>query len=139
MLASAGRVAMWSCGLIIILAITLLAIDGAVSTAAAVDRWVGTAVLNGIALNFTVLVNPGDGASWEWRYRGTLLAGGPLAAFVSGPQVNGTLYTTGGAVASANCCSPCNFSGTIAGNRVDGSLDPITCGGGGGTFTLIKQ
>jgi hypothetical protein len=95
MLASAGLVATWSY-VLVILVITLLAIDGAVSTAAAVDRWVGTAVLNGITLNFTVLVNRGDGASSEWRYRGTLLASGPLAVFVSGSQVNGILYTRAG-------------------------------------------
>jgi hypothetical protein len=132
------------CCFIIILALVTLAVDGEMSPAAALDRWTGTAVVQGFVVNFTVLVNPGVGASWEWRFNNVVLGNGPLAAFVSGSRVTGTIFTTGGAVFQPGvCCRPCNFSGTITGNRVDGVFDPRTCGddgtGGGGSFTLTKQ
>lgn len=139
MLDSATRSRMSLCGLVILLAIFLLAVDGGVSPAAAVDRWAGTAVIEGTPVAFTVLVNPGVSASWEWRYQGVQLASGSLSATVSGSTVNGTAFTTGGVIYQPGvCCAPCNFSGTIAGNRVDGTFDVATCGGAA-TFTLIKQ
>jgi hypothetical protein len=120
----------------------LLAVDGELSPAVALDRWVGSAVVLGLPINFTVLVNPGISASWEWRYSGVVLGSGPLAATVSGSRVNGTIFTTGGAAFQPGvCCRPCNFTGTITGNRVDGTFDPVSCSddGTGGTFTLVKQ
>lgn len=140
MLDSGRRTHISLCGLVILLAIFLLGVDGEVSPAAALDRWVGTAILGGIPVGFTVLVNPGIGASWDWRYQGVQLASGSLAATVSGSSVKGTAFTTGGAIYQPGlCCAPCNFSGTIVGNRVDGAFDPVSCGGGGGTFFLLKQ
>jgi hypothetical protein len=115
-------------------------VDGEVSPAAAIDRWVGNAVgPQGITLAFTVLVDPGRSASWEWRFGNLQVASGPLAATVSGSTVKGTLFLTGGAIFDPPfCCRPCNFSGTIAGNRVDGVFDPVSCEGEG-TFFLVKQ
>jgi hypothetical protein len=129
--------------LVIASVIPALAIGGAVSPTEALDRWVGTATISagGIAtpLDFTVLVDPGRGASWAWRSGSTEVASGPLAAYVSGSTVNGTLFTTGGLAArDPLCCAPCNFSGTIAGNRVDGVFDPGSCKGEG-AFFLVKQ
>lgn len=120
---------------VIALVILVLAIDGVVSRTEALDRWVGTATISaaGIttSLDFTVLVDPGRGASWEWRFGSTRLASGPLAATVSGSTVNGTLFIAGGALFKPGvCCEPCNFNGSIAGNRVDGVFDPASCAGG---------
>jgi hypothetical protein len=128
---------------VVILVVVVLAVDGGVSRTEALDRWVGTAVVSAdgesFSLDFIVLVDPGRGASWEWRFRGVQLMSGPLAAFVSDSTVNGTLFVTGGLAAQDPlCCAPCNFSGTIAGNRVDGVFDPVSCGGTG-TFVLVKQ
>ena len=126
-------------GLVIVMVALLITVDGGISPAAAVDRWVGTAVIEGFPIAFTVLVNPGDGASWEWRYQGIQLGTGPLSATISGSRVNGTLVTTGGAIFEPGvCCRPCFFSGTIAGNSVTGSFDPVSCEGNG-SFTLVKQ
>jgi hypothetical protein len=130
---------MWFCRLVIILAIGLLALDAALSPASAADRWVGTVQGDGVTLGFTVVVNPGDGASFQWTFGRTVIASGPLAATVSGSRVNGTLFTTGGIVFKPGvCCRPCNFSGTIFGNTVNGSLDPVSCDGSA-TFSLSKQ
>jgi hypothetical protein len=126
------------CGLAIIFALSLLAVDGAISPAAAVDRWVGTFFLNGPAITFTVLVNPGGGATWEWRRGSIQFATGPLQAGVLGSQVRGTLIVTGGVIAGGTCCRPCDFTGTLSGNRFDGALDADTCGATA-PFTLIKQ
>jgi hypothetical protein len=128
---------------VIILVVVILAVDGGVSRTEALDRWVGTAAVSAdgeiIPFVFIILVDPGKGASWEWRYRGVQIMGGPLAATVSGSTVNGTLFVAGGLAAQDPlCCAPCNFSGTIAGNRVDGVFDPVSCGGTG-TFVLVKQ
>ena len=127
------------------MAIFVLAVDGEVSRTEALDRWVGTATISAegitVPLDFTVLVDPGRGASWEWRFRGISLASGPLAATVSGSNVNGQLFLTGGLAFDPNDPAsfvPCNFSGSIAGNRVDGVFDPVSCGGTG-TFVLVKQ
>lgn len=136
---SVSRAGMWFCGIVIVLMVLLLAVDGGLSPAAALDRWVGTALIQGIPVGFTILVNPGIGASWEWRFQGIQVASGPLAATVTGSRVNGTLITTGGAIYEPGvCCRPCLFSGSIAGNRVDGTFDPVSCEGAG-TFTLIKR
>jgi hypothetical protein len=131
------------CGLVTIFVIAVQSYDGANSSAAALDRWVGT-VSNGVRfLNFEVLVDPGNGASFQWRGQGNVLvASGPLSASVSGSRVDGTLFTTGGLIfVPGECCRPCNFSGTITGNRVDGTLDPISCTDDGSAlvFTLVKQ
>lgn len=143
MLDFAKRTRMPLCGLVILFAIFLLAIDGEVSRAAAVDRWVGTAQISAdgitVPVAFTVLVNPGVGASWEWRYRNALLGSGPLAATVSGSRVNGQLFLTGGlAFDPSSFFVPCNFSGSLTGNQVQGTFDEASCGGNG-TFVLIKQ
>lgn len=75
----------------------------------------------------------------EWRFAGIVLGSGPLAASVSGSTVNGSLFLTGGvAFEPGSVFAPCNFTGTIAGNRVDGTFDPASCGGTG-TFVLVKQ
>ena len=106
----------------------LLAVDGGISPAAAVDRWVGSVVLNGTPVDFIVLVNPGVSASWEWRFRGVQLASGFLDASVSGSTVKGTLFTTGGAVYQPGvCCRPCSFSGRIIGNHAEGTTDAASC------------
>ncbi len=89
--------------------------------------------------DFIVLVNPGVSASFEWRFRNIQIFTGPLAATVSGSTVTGTMFPTGGvATQQGLCCRPCNFRGTIVGNRVDGTVDPVSCGGEG-SFTLVKQ
>jgi len=126
------------------LAIFILAVDGGVARTEALDRWVGTLTgsAEGITVpfDFTVLVNPGVGASFEWRFRSVQIFSGSLAASVSGSRVNGTMFFTGGLAVQSDslCCRPCNFSGTITGNRVDGTLDSVSCGGAG-IFFLIKQ
>jgi hypothetical protein len=129
-----------------ILIAVLLSLDGQISRAAALDRWVGTAVFSEqgatFAVDFTVLVDPGRGASWEWRFQGVQLGSGPLAASVSGSTVNGTLFITGGAGTQVpGCCRPCDFNGVIIGNQVNGTLDSASCSdsGGSGTFTLVKR
>jgi len=126
---------------VIALVILVLAVEGGVSRSEAVDRWEGIAVASAggqtVAFNFIVLVNPGVSASWEWRFRGVQLLSGPLAATVNGSTVNGTAYSAGG-VAFVPGIPPCNFTGVIAGNRVDGTFDPVSCGGQG-SFFLIKQ
>jgi hypothetical protein len=127
------------CGFVMVVVSVLLAVDGGISLAPALDRWAGTAVLGGIPVGFIVLVNPGIGASWEWRFGGVQLGSGFLAASVSRSTVNGTLFTTGGAIFEPGvCCRPCNFTGSIAGNRVDGTFDAVSCDGSG-TFVLVKQ
>jgi hypothetical protein len=143
-MSGAKSVAMRLFGLVSVFVALLLVLDGQVSRAAALDRWVGSAAFSDSVppADFIVLVNPGVSASWEFRFRGVVIGSGPLAATVSGSRVVGTLYTTGGAVVrSGTCCRPCNFRGTIVGNRVDGTFDPATCSddGAGGAFTLIKQ
>ena len=126
---------------VIALVILGLAVEGGVSRTEALDRWVGTAVASAggqtVAFDFIVLVNPGVSASWEWKFRGVQILSGPLAATVNGSTVNGTAYSAGG-VAFVPGIPPCRFTGTIAGNRVDGTFDPVSCGGTG-TFFLIKQ
>jgi hypothetical protein len=126
---------------VIALVIFVLAVDGGVSRTEALDRWVGTAVASAggitVSFDFIVLVNPGIGASWEWRFLGVQILSGSLAATVSGSTVNGTAFVTGG-VAFVPGILPCNFTGNIAGNRVDGTFDPASCGGEG-TFVLVKQ
>jgi hypothetical protein len=127
----------------ILFAVVVLALAGGVSRTEALDRWSGPAVVSAegttIQFDFNVLVDPGKSASWEWRFRAVQIASGPLAAYVSGSTVTGTLFITGGLAArDPLCCAPCNFSGTIAGNRVDGVFDPGSCGGTG-TFVLTKQ
>jgi len=130
---------------VIALAVLILAIDGELSSTEALDRWVGSATVSaeGVSLpvTFIVLVNPGVGASFEWRFRNVQIFAGPLAADVFGARVTGTLFPVSGAAAQNDplCCRPCNFRGTIVGNRVDGTFDPVSCGGDGGTFFLIKQ
>jgi hypothetical protein len=121
-----------------------LTVDGSLSPAEASDRWVGVLVASADGITapftFTVIVNPGVSASFEWRFRNVQIFTGPLAATVSGSKVTGTMYPTGGiATQQALCCRPCNFSGVIVGDRVDGTLDPASCGGNGGTFFLVKQ
>ena len=129
---------------VIALVILVLAVDGGVSRTEALDRWVGTLVgsAEGISvpLTFIVLVDPGRGASFEWRFGSVQVFTGSLAAYVSGSTVTGTLFPTGGLAVQNDplCCRPCNFRGSIAGNRVDGTLDPASCGGAG-TFFLVKQ
>jgi hypothetical protein len=132
---------------VIALAILTVVLDGTASKTEALDRWVGPLVLSDgdqtVILDFIVLVDPGRGASFEWRFRSTQIFTGGLAANVSGSSVTGTLFPTGGLAVASDplCCAPCNFRGTIVGNRVDGTLDPRSCsdGGGTGTFTLTKQ
>jgi hypothetical protein len=127
--------------LAIIFVIFMLAVDGEVSRSEALDRWAGTAQVSAGGLSapfdFIVLVNPGVGASWEWKFLGVSIMSGPLAATVNGSKVEGTAFVTGGAAFTPGI-PPCNFTGTIAGNRVDGAFDPVSCGGTG-TFFLIKQ
>lgn len=125
---------------IIVIAVLIMAVEGGISSAAAVDRWVGSIVLEGIPFTFIVLVNPGVSASWEWRFSGVQIASGFLSASVSGSTVKGTLFTTGGAVTqtATPCCRPCNFSGTIAGNHAEGTVDPVTCDGSA-SWSLDKQ
>src|SRR5262245_29719459 len=98
-----ARVPLW--GLFAILVVVLFSVDGEISQAAAIDRWVGTANLSALGFSvpvgFTVLVNPGKGASWEWRFQGTPILTGPLSASVSGSRVTGTLFSTGGAAFEA--------------------------------------
>ena len=131
--------------LVVAFVVFIFAVDGEFSRTEALDRWVGTANISaqGVTLPvvFTVLVNPGVGASFEWRFRNVQIFTGGLGATVSGSRVTGTLFPTGGAAAQADplCCRPCNFKGTIVGNRVDGTFDPVSCGGDGGTFFLEKQ
>ena len=130
---------MWLFALIIVCVSVILTVDGAFSPAVAVDRWVGTAIIGGFPVVFAVLVNPGVGASWQWVAGNVVVGTGPLSAAVSGSNVTGTLFTTGGAIYQPNvCCAPCNFSGTISANQVSGRFDPVSCGGTG-TFVLIKQ
>jgi hypothetical protein len=129
--------------LIVSLAVIGLAVDGGLSPAEATDRWVGTLVASANGLSapfvFIVLVNPGVSASFEWRFQNAQILTGGLAATVSGSTVTGTMFPTGGVAAQqALCCRPCNFRGAIVGNRVDGTLDPVSCGGEG-TFFLVKQ
>lgn len=126
-----------------ILVVAVLAVDGEVSRTEALDRWVGVATISGegvvLPVDFTILVNPGVSATWEWRFRGVQLGSGPLAATVSGSRVDGILFVAGGLMAQDPlCCVPCNFTGTMAGNRVDGTFDPNSCGGTG-TFFIVKQ
>ena len=142
--AGARRTWAWG-GFVIVLIIFALAVDGAVSRTEALDRWVGTATVSseGITLtfDFTVLVDPATGgASWEWRYAGVVVASGPLSASVSGSTVNGSLFFTGGTAfdVAPGDYTPCNFTGTIVGNQVNGTLDQGSCGGTG-TFVLAKQ
>jgi hypothetical protein len=124
---------------IVIVAVALLAVDGGMSTAAAVDRWQGTIVIGGNPIAFTVLINPGVSATWEWRFRGVQLASGFLTASVSGSTVTGTLFTTGGVVFQPGaCCAPCNFSGTVNGNQAQGTGDAATCGEAS-PWVLTKQ
>ena len=134
-------ISLWA--LVFVLVFVLLAVDGGVSRAAALDRWVGTIAFatSGLTVDFIVLVDPGTSASFEWRYRNVKIFTGALAANVFGSTVTGTLFPTGGLAVESDplCCRPCNFRGSIAGNRVDGTMDPVSCGGGGGTFFLIKQ
>jgi hypothetical protein len=131
--------------LVSVFIVLFLALDGELSRAAALDRWVGSAIPDQTGLpplDFIVLVNPGVSATWQWRLQGTVIASGPLGATVSGSRVNGTLYTTGGlAVQSGTCCRPCNFRGTMIGNQVNGTFDPASCSDDGtaGAFVLIKQ
>jgi hypothetical protein len=130
-------------GLVILFAIFLLAVDGGVSPADALDRWVGTAEISSegvtFPVTFTVLVNPGVGASWEWRYLNRVLGSGPLAATVSGSRVTGQLFLTGGlAFDPTSIFLPCSFRGTLTGNQVQGTFDEAPCGGTG-TFLLTKQ
>jgi hypothetical protein len=132
----------FACLLVALVAI-LLAVDGAVSRTEALDRWTGTAVIsaNGLSapVNFIVLVNPGVGASWEWRVGSVVLGSGPLAAPVSGANVSGQLFLTGGLTFEPNAIFlPCGFRGTIAGNQVQGTFDETSCGGSG-NFVLVKQ
>jgi hypothetical protein len=121
--------------------VSLLAIDGEVFRAEALDRWSGIAVASAggrtAAFQFNVFVEPGVGASWEWRFAGVQILSGPLSAAVSGSAVQGAAFVTGG-VGFVPGIPPCKFSGTIAGNRVDGVFDPDSCGGTG-SFFLIKQ
>ena len=136
---SAGRIRMSLWGVIVVLVVVLLAFAGGLSPAAAVDRWVGTITIEGVPVAFTVLVNPGVSASWEWRVRGVQVASGFLAASVNGSQVTGTLFTTGGAIFEPGvCCRPCNFSGTIAGNVAQGTFDAVSCDGSA-SWVLVKQ
>lgn len=133
--------------LIIALIIFAGVLDGGLSRTEALDRWVGTAVVSAsgqtAAFDFIVLVDPGRSASFEWRFRNVQVFSGPLAATVFGSTVTGTLFPVGGLATrlDSTCCRPCNFSGTIVGNRVDGTFDPVSCtdDGSGGTFFLIKQ
>jgi hypothetical protein len=126
----------WLGGFILVLVVLFLVVDGSVSKSEAADRWVGTAVISAsgttIPVDFIVLVNPGVSASWEWKYFGVHVLGGALAATVNGSRVTGTLFTSDALVA------PCNFSGTINGNHVDGTFDSNSCGGNG-TFFLNKK
>jgi hypothetical protein len=129
--------------LVVSLVIIGLALDSGLSPAEASDRWVGTLLLsaNGTTapFDFIVVVNPGVSASFEWRFQNLQIFTGALAAAVSGSTVTGTMFPTGGlATQQALCCRPCNFRGTIVGNRVDGTLDPVSCDGVG-TFFLVKQ
>ncbi len=138
------RVSMSLCAIALGLFLTL-AVDGELSPAAAFDRWVGAVVVPGAgtAFDFIVLVDPGRSASFEWRDGGNVVVfSGPLAASVSGSRVTGTLYPFGGvATQNSSCCRPCNFRGTISGNRVDGAFDSATCTDDGSvaTFFLLKQ
>jgi hypothetical protein len=133
---SGGLARRWLGGLVLALVALILVVDGGVSQSEAVDRWVGTAIIAAegltVPVDFIVLVNPGVSASWEWKFNRVHILGGPLAATVSGSKVVGTLFTAEALVA------PCNFSGTIVDNRVDGVFDPVSCGGQG-TFFLVKQ
>ena len=123
------RARTWLGWLVVASAVLILAVDGEVSRAEAVDQWVGTITISGRAIDFLVFVNPGVSASFEWRLRNVLIASGPLAATVSGSKLRGTLYFTGGAVAQdPTCCAPCNFSGIIIGNTASGSSDEASCG-----------
>ena len=119
----------------------MLLVDGEFRRTEALDRWTGvaTATAGGITVpfNFIVLVNPGIGASWEWRFQNVQILSGFLDATVSGTKVQGAAFSTGGAAFTPGI-PPCKFSGTIIGNRVDGTFDPVSCGGEG-TFVLIKQ
>jgi hypothetical protein len=129
--------------LFIALVVVVLAIDGGFSRTEALDRWTGTAVVTAqgvsVPVNFTVLVNPGVSASWEWRVGSLLLGSGPLAATVSGSNVSGQLFLTGGLAFDPNSLFlPCGFRGTIAGNQVQGTFDEASCGGSG-NFVLVKQ
>ena len=137
-----ASVSLWA--IVFVLVCAFFAVDGELSRAAALDRWVGQVVLlaSGFVLDFIVLVDPGKGASFEWRSQGVVIFSGPLAAQVSGSRVTGTLYPFGGtATNNPNCCQPCKFSGAISGNRVDGTLDPATCTSNGviDPFFLVKQ
>jgi hypothetical protein len=130
-------------GLFILIVVALLAVDGVLSLAAALDRWVGTVNFPEGFLAFVVLVDPGKGASFEWRGRNNILvASGSLIGAVSGSRVDGTLFTTGGVIFRPGvCCRPCNFIGTITGNTVNGALDADSCSDRGvaAPFSLVKQ
>ena len=135
---------MWLGWFVVASALVMLAVDGEVSRTEALDRWVGTLTIsaNGVTavLDFIVVIDPGTSASFEWRFRGVLLASGPLSATVSGSYVSGTMYFTGGLITQTpGCCVPCNFTGTIAGNSASGTGDPTTCGADGGTWVLVKR
>jgi hypothetical protein len=123
------RAQTWLGWLVVASAVLMLAVDGEVSRAEAVDQWVGTITISGQPLDFLVFVNPGVSASFEWKFRNVVVASGPLAATVSGSKVQGTLYFTGGLVAQDPlCCAPCNFAGEIVGNTASGSSDEASCG-----------
>lgn len=137
-----AAVSLWAIAFVLVC--VLFAVDGELSRAAALDRWVGQVALlaSGVVLGFIVIVDPGKNASFEWRSRNAVVFSGPLSAQVSGSRVTGTLYPFGGtATAAPDCCQPCKFSGTISGNRVDGTLDPATCTSNGvvDPFFLVKQ
>ena len=129
--------------LIVAAVVTMLAINGQVSGTEALIQWVGTATIsaNGKTevVDFTVDIRTGKEAGFQWRSRSLdlVLARGPIFATVSGSTVNGEMRFVGGSL--FNCCRVCNFTGVIAGNRVDGTFDQASCGGDGGTFTLFRS
>jgi hypothetical protein len=126
--------------------ILALVVDGGVSRAEALDEWSGPLVLTSAGasrvLTFKVLVDPGKSASFEWLSESLQIFAGPLLATVSGSTVTGRLIPTSGlALQIPDCCRPCDFTGIILGNQVNGTLDPESCASntGTGTFTLFKR
>jgi hypothetical protein len=139
---SVKQVVTFSQGLVVV-ALIIVAMGG-LSASAAPDLFVGTATATApefpglvITFNFNVDVQPGN-VTWEWRFRNVQVESGVLSASVNGSTVSGTLSILGGAATQSGlCCRPCNFTGVISGNQVDGRFDEVSCGGSG-TFHLVR-
>lgn len=129
---SAKQLAVFSLGLVVVL--LMVVVVGVTASEAQVTRFVGTATLTAdgvtFAVDFLVTLAPPTSFTWEWSFRGVVILSGVLSGTQVGSNVSGTLFAAG--------LRPCHFTGVITGNRVDGTFDPVSCGGTG-TFVLFRQ